>query len=313
MYRSRPANPLAIATPVALMVGLIATLTAAGCNSSDAVPPAAEFIVATPDSTYWVVSGRQGIRVRSVPMTITRYGGHFHEVYVADVDRSFNDAVFTGERVYDRDLVSGDSTLVYDDTAIVKLAAHHERIRPGAQPLGADDDTPADPDVTATGETDILEVRGPYALLEHRSSFDHVGGSQHDTVRTAVDLRTGVAASSSALARDAAALSDSTALHPVPRTWKRGGYTLLARGDTSTGSVSLALHDRAEHSWPLLSVPTSAQIYWLDSPRIDATTRRALAHAFNEAAAYDASVTFVHFVRPLPARSPALHAAQRAS
>ncbi|MGI8510351.1 MAG: hypothetical protein ACR2MQ_13595 [Gemmatimonadaceae bacterium] len=280
---------------------LVSTLVAVACRPSPVAPPAAEFIVATPDSTYWVSSGTQGIHVRAVPMTITQYGGRFHEIYVADVDRSFSDAVFTGERVYTRDLVTGDSTLVYDDTAVVGLAAHHARVHPEALPLADDDDTPTDPTVAATGETDIVEVRGPYALLEHRFSFEHMGGEQHDTVRTAVDLRTGRAASSADLAHDVPAIRDSMTLRLVPRTWKRSGYNLLARGDAASGSVSLSLHDRSDRSWPLISVSTAARVYWLDTPPIDTAARRALAHAFNEAAAYDESTSFVDFVRPSPA------------
>lgn len=286
----------------AIGVAVIAgTVVAVACKPSAAPPPAAEFIVATPDSTYWVSSGAQGIHVRAVPMTITQYGGRFHEIYVADVDRSFSDAVFTGERVYTRDLVTGDSALVYDDTAVVGLAAHHARSHPEALPLVDDDDTPTDPTVAATGETDIIEVRGPYALLEHRFSFEHIGGEQHDTVRTAVDLRTGRGASSADLAHDVSAIRDSTVLRPVPHTWKRSGYNLLARGDATSGSVSLSLHDRSDRSWPLMSVSTTARVYWLDTPPIDTAARRALAHAFNEAAAYDESTSFVEFVRPSPA------------
>lgn len=285
-----------------LRTGILASaMFAAACKPSAAPPPVAEFILATPDSTYWVSSGAQGIHVRAVPMTISQYGGRFHEIYVADVDRSFSDAVFTGERVYTRDLVTGDSTLVYDDTAVVGLAAHHARSHPGALPLADDDDTPTEPSIAATGETDIVEVRGPYALLEHRFSFEHIGGEQHDTVRAAVDLRTGRAASPADLARDVPAMRDSTMLRPVPRTWKRSGYDLLARGDTASGSVSLSLHDHSDRSWPLMSVPTTARVYWLDMPPIDTAARRALAHAFNEAASYDESTSFVEFMRPAPA------------
>lgn len=291
-YLHRHAALLPVAMAI-LASGAIAT----GCGSA-ASPPAAEFIVATPDSTYWVSSGAQGIHVRAVPMTITQYGGRFHEIYVADVDRSFNDAVFTGERLYTRDLVTGDSTLVYDDTAVVKLAVHHARSHPGSLPLAAEDDAPNEPAVIATGETDIIQVRGPYVLLEHRSNFEHIGGEQHDTVRAVINLRTGLAATRADLAHDARMLADSTTLRPVPHTWKRGGYALLARGNPASGSVSLSLHDRGDHSWPIISVTSSARLYWLDTPPLDTASLRALAHAFNEAATYDESVSFVRFVRP---------------
>ncbi len=298
MCRSRCPSYLDRYLPV-VVATIVAGAIATGCTSSPS-PPAAEFIVATPDSTYWVSSGTQGIHVRAVPMTITRYGGRFHEIYVADVDRSFNDAVFTGERLYTRDLVTGDSTLVYDDTSVVKLASHHARSHPESLPLAADDDTPNDPAVIATGETDIIEVRGPYVLLEHRSSFEHIGGEQHDTVRAVVNLRTGLAATRADLTHDAQVLADSTTLRPVPHTWKRRGYALLARGDAASPSVSLSLRDQGDRSWPLISVAASARLYWLDTEPLDTAAVRALAHAFNEAAAYDESASFVTFAPSVP-------------
>jgi hypothetical protein len=294
---------------------VVAGVMAAACSrpSSDVAPPAAEFIVATADSTFWVRSGTSGIRVRAVPMTLARYDGRFHEVYVADLDRSFEDAIFTGERVYVRDLARGDSTLVYDDTTVVRLADHYARIHPDATPLDPDDDTPTDPAITATGETDLLEVRGPYVLLEHRSLFDHAGGEQADTIETAVDLRTGRAASLARLEHDAAARV-SSAVHALPRTWTRHGYTLLARGDSIDGSVSLTLRDGASRSWPLFTVAPHPRIYWLDVPPIDEATRRALGRAFNDAAAYDESVKYARFT-PSPSTHGSLvrHASARAA
>lgn len=311
---------------------LVAGSAGVACSrpGTDVAPPAAEFIVATPDSTFWVRSGQGGIRVRAVPMTLAHYGHRFHEVYVADVDRSFEDAVFTGERVYVRDLARGDSSLVYDDTMVVRLAEHYARTHPDAHPLDPDADTPSDPAIAATGETDLLGVRGPYVLLEHRSSFEHAGDEQDDTVETAVDLRTGAAASLTMLQRDPAVTHDSSMVRAIPATWTREGYTLLARGDSSEGTVSLTLRDGARRSWPLFSTPAHPRIYWLDVPPVDAVTRRALARAFNDAAAYDESVKYVRAtprdlprtlprdrelprVRPAPARTRRLHRAPSAT
>lgn len=291
--------------PLAMIGAAAGTLTACARPDSDVAPPSAEFIVATPDSTFWVRSGAGGIRVRAVPMTLARYGGQFHEVYVADLDRSFEDAVFTGERVYVRDLTRDDSTLVYDDTMVVRLAEHYARAHPDARPLAPDDDTPTDPAITATGETDLLGIRGPYVLLEHRSSFAHAGDEQDDTVQTAVDLRSGAAASLATLRRDPAVTRDTSVVRTVPTTWTREGYSLLARGDSSEGTVSLTLRDGARRSWPLFSTPPHPRIYWLDHPPVDAATRRALARAFNDAAAYDESVKYV---RATPPHVHALHA-----
>lgn len=284
---------------VALLASALMTAAAlASCFGRAPNPPDAEFLVATADSAFWVHSGSDGIRIKAVPMTLTRFNGHFHEVFIAGLDRSFDDAIFTGERVYVRDLQSNDSTLVYDDTAIVTMAARHTRAYPDATPLGLDDETPSDPKVSASGETDVLEVRGPYALLEHRSAYEMPAGGQHDTVHTAVDLRTGAAATQSAMSHDSVA-DDSNVVRDAPRSWTRKGYKLNVR-TAGEGSVSISLRDDASRSWPLFSVSAHPRLYWLDDPAIDGATRRALIHAFNSAAAYDEAVKYVKYMHPAP-------------
>lgn len=286
-----------------------ATAVFTACSRRVPDPPDAEFLVATADSTFWVHSGAQGIRIQAVPMTLAHFGGRFHEVFIAGVDRSFDDAVFTGERVYVRDLQSGDSSLVYDDTAIVMMAARHARSNPNATPLAADDDTPTDPEISASGETDVLQVRGAYALLEHRSAYEMPGGDQHDTVRTAVDLRTGVAATVSAMARESGA-EDSNVVRTLPRSWNRKNYTLHARG-APDGSVSISLRDRTERSWPLFTVSAHPRVYWLDSPPIDGAARSALIRAFNSAASYDEAVKYARYGHPA-AKVTRAHSMRRA-
>ena len=291
------------------VLALVLVTGFAACSGRAPDPPDAEFLVATADSTFWVHSGAQGIRIQAVPMTLAHFNGRFHEVFITDLDRSFSDAVFTGERVYVRDLQSNDSTLVYDDTAIVTMAEHHARAYPDATPLGPDDDTPSDPEISATGETDVLEVRGPYALLEHRTVYEMPAGGQHDTVHTAIDLRTGAAATEADMARDSAT-EDSNVVRALPRSWDRKAYTLYARraGD---GSVSISLRDRVRRSWPLFSVGAHPRIYWLDSPGVDAAARRALVRAFNSAAAYDEAVKYVKYVPPA-LRAPRIRVMHRA-
>lgn len=300
-------SPSGTAVALALVL-LVSAATLAGCGRSTN-PPDAEFLVATADSAFWVRSDAQGVHIKAVPMTLAHFNGHFHEVFIADLDRSYNDAIFTGERVYVRDLQTNDSTLVYDDTAIVTIAARHAAAYPDAVPLGPEDEMPPNPDISATGETDILEVRGPYALLEHRVEYEMPAGDQHDTVRTAVDLRTGAAAVPGAMTRDSAA-EDSNVARTLPRFWIRKGYTVSARS-INDGSVAISLRDRAQHSWQLFIVSAHPRVYWLDSPPINAAARRALLRAFNSAAAYDESVKYVKFVRPA-AKIIATHRMRRA-
>jgi len=276
--------------------GTVLTVGILACSGRESGPPNAEFLVTTADSAFWVRSGSQGIHVKAVPMTLAHFDGRFHEVFIVDLDRSYDDAIFTGERVYVRDLQTNDSTMVYDDTAIVTIAAHHARSYPDAVPLGPNDDTPTNPDITASGETDILEVRGPYALLEHRTEYEMAAGDQHDTVRTAVDLRTGAAATPEAMARDSAT-EDSNLVRDVPRTWNRKGYSLDARGQ-GDGNVIFSLRDPSRHTWQLFSVGAHPRVYWLDYPPVSAALRRALMKAFNSASSYDETVKYVRYVRP---------------
>src|SRR5438874_4222987 len=75
-------------------------------------PPRAEFLVATQDSTFWISSNGKRMRARGAPLTLARYDGRFVELFLADDDRSFPDALLVGLRVYRRDLASGDSTVI---------------------------------------------------------------------------------------------------------------------------------------------------------------------------------------------------------
>ncbi|MGH7653491.1 MAG: hypothetical protein ACREN6_02400, partial [Gemmatimonadaceae bacterium] len=67
-----------------ILVSFVAT-AAAACTGRH-IPAAvqhAEFIVTTGDSSYWVTSGPQGLRMRGVPMLLARVDGRYREIYVA--------------------------------------------------------------------------------------------------------------------------------------------------------------------------------------------------------------------------------------
>src|SRR5918997_278418 len=85
-------------------------LLVVGACRAQGPPPTAEFLVSAGDSTYWIRTDTTGVRVRGSPILLARYGGQFYEVYVTDDDRSFRDAAFVGQRIYRRDLVTGDAT-----------------------------------------------------------------------------------------------------------------------------------------------------------------------------------------------------------
>src|SRR5918997_426201 len=136
-------------------------LLVAGACRPQGPPPTAEFLVSAGDSTYWIRTDTTGVRVRGSPILLARYGGQFYEVYVTDDDRSYTDALFVGQRIYRRDLVTGDSTLVYEDSLVPGMARSYGAANPRARPLGPDEDADEEPSTSTTSEVTILDVHGP--------------------------------------------------------------------------------------------------------------------------------------------------------
>src|SRR5688572_25991532 len=164
-------------------------LTAACTSSSLPNPPQTEFLVATADSTFWVTVDSAGIRFRGVPLILAHYDGQFHEVYTSELLHAFDLAEFRTELLYRRDLETDDSTMVFDDSAVTRLARQYIREHPDVRPFSEEDEG-RHPDLVVSGETDVVDIRGPYAIIEHRLFLDHVSGdSRSDTLRTAIDLR----------------------------------------------------------------------------------------------------------------------------
>jgi hypothetical protein len=162
-------------------------------------PPGADFLLAAGDSTFWVTTGPKGVRVRGSPLVLARYGGKFYEIYVADEDHSFYDAVFTSQRIYRRDLLTGDSMAVFLDSSIVTAAKQYAITHPGEQPLASDEDASDDPSTSVTGEVDIVDVHGPYLSYEYRGTqsaksndnIDSMGSGKQVLRRGVIDLRSG--------------------------------------------------------------------------------------------------------------------------
>jgi hypothetical protein len=158
-------------------------------------PPSAEFLVSAGDSTYWVRTDTTGVRVRGSPILLARYGGQFYEVYVTDDDRSFTDAMFVGQRIYRRDLISGDSTLVFEDRVVPGMARSYAAANPSARRLRPDEEGTDDPGTSTTAELTVLDVHGPYLSYDYHVDVEGSGGpSWHSTRRGVVDLRTGAPA-----------------------------------------------------------------------------------------------------------------------
>lgn len=189
-----------------------AALALAACSATHAKsangapPPAAEFLVNTPDSTFWVRTSGGSLQLRGAPLLLAHYGGRFYEVYTADDDYSYEDALLVGERLYRRDLVSGDSTMVFADTMVPRVAMAYARAHPDERPLEPDDDVNDDPSTSATAELDILAVHGPYLSYEYHVDLTTPGHAPwHTTRRGVIDLRSGRSATVADLFGDTAA------------------------------------------------------------------------------------------------------------
>ena len=187
----------------ALLAGGAAVVVMVACDRRPEVhaptPPGADFLLAAGDSTFWVTTGPKGVRVRGSPLVLARYGGKFYEVYVADEDHSYYDAVFTSQRIYRRDLLTGDSMAVFLDSSVVGASQRYAMAHPDEQPLHTDEDASDDPSSSVTGEVDIVDVHGPYLSYEYRGTvtakgagMDTSGGGRQVMTRGVIDLRSGV-------------------------------------------------------------------------------------------------------------------------
>jgi hypothetical protein len=271
----------------------------AGCSLPAPVPPSAEFLVSSSDATYWVQSNTRGFRIRRSPLILARTAGKFYEIYVEEVDRSYADAMFTGERVYKRDLTTGDSAMIFEDTAVVHRSALFHRAHPEVPAIDPEADSPDDVSYSVEGETDILNVLGPYVAIEHRLAIDHDSFSSDDTSQTVIDLRSAQTADVRRISRDPAA-REATGLPSVTgHRWNNVDYDIITRADTVKQTQAVVVRDRRGREWRLGLLKSSfLQIFWLDKPKVDAQTRRALMRAFNEATSYGEPIQLVSLRRP---------------
>lgn len=176
-------------------LGLTLTLALAACERVAPPPPAppTEFLVAAGDSVFWIRSEADGIRVRGAPMVLAMVGGRVAELYVADEDFSFYDAIYVGQRLFKRDLINGDSAQLFADTLMRVLARNYAAANPDEQPLGEEEQGSEDPRIVASAEILVLDVLGPWASYEYRTDVDVIGRpSSHGMRRGVLDLRTGL-------------------------------------------------------------------------------------------------------------------------
>jgi len=270
------------------LVPLSLALIVGGCALPPPPPPTAEFLVSAGDQTYWVRSDNSGLRIRGSPLILARTGGRYYEIFVSEIDRSFPKALFSGERVFRRELATGDSAVIYDDTTIVRMSDAYHQQHPRAPLLRPEDDPDDDVDISAVGETDVLNVLGPYVALEHRVSIERADDTgDDDTTRAVIDLRNGRAVAFDHMLRDTTVQEAAGEGGLVNRRWRHDGYDVISHYDSAHKANTLALRDHRGREWRLgLIGSTYVQIFWLDRPRVDPKTRHALSRAFNDATTY---------------------------
>jgi acyl-CoA hydrolase len=176
--------------PLAVLILLVAAACPARVRAP--APPGTEFILEAGDSSFWVRSGPDGVRVRGAPIRLARLDGAFTELYLADDDHSYPNAIITGQRLYRRDLRTGDSAVVFDDTTITGIARWYAQQHPTEVPLGPDDELPDEPDVSATSDLTPLAQFGRFLTVSYTADLESSGAENwHLSRRWVIDLRSG--------------------------------------------------------------------------------------------------------------------------
>ncbi len=187
----RPLFPLLRWSPLVGLLALAACRQAAP-PAPPLPPPAAEFVLSAGDSSFWVTSAAGKNRVRGAPLELATAGGRFYELYVADDDHSYEDAVLVGQKVYRRDLVTGDSVLLFQDTVVTRLARLYGRLHPEDEPLRPNDEPSEEPLWTATSTLALEEVAGPFVSFSIHIDVERDDAPLwHTSRRGVLDIRTG--------------------------------------------------------------------------------------------------------------------------
>jgi hypothetical protein len=239
---------------VRVLALLAAAATACRPEPRSPLPPSgAEFLVAAGDSTFWVRTDDGRLRVRRAPLTLANVDGRFYELYVADEDRSYFDALLIAQRIYRRDLLSGDSLQVFEDGRVSEIAREYAAAHPSEEPLAPDEDGSGDPHTVATSDTELLDIVGPLLSYEHHLDIDIANREDSHIVRHGViDLRDGSATSLDRVFGDTAArrvIADGRSAYRVVMdsvrrsTARRGRRAARALDGFRFDSSSFAIQD----------------------------------------------------------------------
>jgi hypothetical protein len=275
-----------------LRVLLLALLPLASCRDEAAdapalpPPPPAEFVLSAGDSSFWVTSAGGRVRLRGAPLELAAADGRYYELYVSDDDRSYEDAVLVGQKVYRRDLVTGDSVLLFQDTVVTRLARLYGRLHPEDSPLRANEEPSEDPLWTATSTLELDEIAGPFVSFSLHTDVERDDAPLwHTSRRGVIDIRTGRPATLAAITGGAQA--------DVERARTR----VLA---STLDSVRASRDERGERAAAMLS------FYRLDPASFSVTTvdgAPAVAYAVPGAGGGDAGHLLA--LAPIPIGEPA--------
>jgi hypothetical protein len=160
-----------------------AFLAIAACGPSDGKdsvlrnpPPRAEFLVVGSDSTYWISTMEGRPEVRGEPLVLARYGGRWYEVYSADDDKSYDDALarrpipVSPRSPHRRQvLVFADTVVAANGRGVCALIRTRNPCRPTktAKPIRASKRPPSS----------IFLTFGPFLSYEYRLDVSTRGGN----------------------------------------------------------------------------------------------------------------------------------------
>ncbi|MBY0488279.1 MAG: hypothetical protein K2R93_00445 [Gemmatimonadaceae bacterium] len=179
-------------------VALAALALLAACKGESPNPatamPRAEFLFAAGDSTYWVHSSADGLRVRSAPILLTQVDGKLFEVFLSDDGAEYVDASFASSQLWARALGGRDSVRLFGDSTVLRELRSWRTAHPNETEIDPNDEQlEDDPRTMVHDEIEILDVHGPYLTFEHLLNVDIDGGPphRHEGRRFVVDVRSG--------------------------------------------------------------------------------------------------------------------------
>lgn len=219
----------------------LAVVTVGACGSVEAPPLDAAFVVAAGDSTFLIEPGPRAVEVFRAPLLLARLDGRFQELYIVERDYSFSRALFVSQAVYRRDLLTGDSTLVWEDPEVATIAARYQQRHPEESPLGPDEEMQDDSTTQATSDTELLDAVGPFLNIEFHLDVDVAAESHvHISRRQVINLQTGAAVAlrdlSDSLAVQSALAAGERLFHVARDSVKRTTDARAARAREIVGA-----------------------------------------------------------------------------